>query len=216
MIGNTYEKDTMSVVFHKLSDALIPDRNKLSLYNKEIEHNRNQNQKLYAEIEKLQNNLNSVTLLNLNKRYKIKNKILDLQHDIDINNKALLDIQNKYDIHSNSDFIRLQTEINNRQNEYDKLSEEICKIDNDNKGLIKDYKTLYDDIWDEYIDNRDNSINIEYENLLRDKLIFKYGIKYNEENFVNAKNQIDRQLHIIIGSNTDDIVKNKTHKFARH
>ena len=41
-------------------------------------------QKLYAEIEKMQNNLNSVTILNLNKRNKIKNKILDLQHDIDM------------------------------------------------------------------------------------------------------------------------------------
>lgn len=122
LIGNTYESDAMSVLFHKLSDALIPNRNKLSLYKKELEHNRNQNQKLYAEIEKMQNNLNSVTILNLNKRNKIKNKILDLQHDIDMNNKELLDIQNKYDIHSNNDFIRLQNEINNRQNEYDKLS----------------------------------------------------------------------------------------------
>lgn len=176
LIGNTYESDAMSVLFHKLSDALIPNRNKLSLYKKELEHNRNQNQKLYAEIEKMQNNLNSVTILNLNKRNKIKNKILDLQHDIDMNNKELLDIQNKYDIHSNNDFIRLQNEINNRQNEYDKLSLEISKIDNDNKGLINNYKTLYDDIWDEYIDNKDNTINIKYENILRDKLIFKYGI----------------------------------------
>lgn len=216
LIGNTYESDAMSVLFHKLSDALIPNRNKLSLYKKEIEHNRNQNQKLYAEIEKMQNNLNSVTILNLNKRNKIKNNILDLQHDIDMNNKALLDIQNKYDIHSNSDFIRLQTEINNRQNEYDKLSLEISKIDNDNKGLINNYKTLYDDIWDEYIDNKENTINIKYENILRDKLIFKYGINYNEDKFINAKNQIDRQLHMIIGSNTDNLVKNKTHKFARH
>lgn len=172
LIGNTYESDAMSVLFHKLSDALIPNRNKLSLYKKELEHNRNQNQKLYAEIEKMQNNLNSVTILNLNKRNKIKNKILDLQHDIDMNNKELLDIQNKYDIHSNNDFIRLQNEINNRQNEYDKLSLEISKIDNDNKGLINNYKTLYDDIWDEYIDNKDNTINIKYENILRDKLIF--------------------------------------------
>lgn len=182
LIGNTYESDAMSVLFHKLSDALIPNRNKLSLYKKELEHNRNQNQKLYAEIEKMQNNLNSVTILNLNKRNKIKNKILDLQHDIDMNNKELLDIQNKYDIHSNNDFIRLQNEINNRQNEYDKLSLEISKIDNDNKGLINNYKTLYDDIWDEYIDNKDNTINIKYENILRDKLIFKYGINYNKIN----------------------------------
>lgn len=216
LIGNTYESDAMSVLFHKLSDALIPNRNKLSLYKKELEHNRNQNQKLYAEIEKMQNNLNSVTILNLNKRNKIKNKILDLQHDIDMNNKELLDIQNKYDIHSNNDFIRLQNEINNRQNEYDKLSLEISKIDNDNKGLINNYKTLYDDIWDEYIDNKDNTINIKYENILRDKLIFKYGINYNEDKFINAKNQIDKQLQYIMGSNTDDIVKNKTHKFARH
>ena len=184
LIGNTYESDAMSVLFHKLSDALIPNRNKLSLYKKELEHNRNQNQKLYAEIEKMQNNLNSVTILNLNKRNKIKNKILDLQHDIDMNNKELLDIQNKYDIHSNNDFIRLQNEINNRQNEYDKLSLEISKIDNDNKGLINNYKTLYDDIWDEYIDNKDNTINIKYENILRDKLIFKYGINYNEDKFM--------------------------------
>lgn len=42
----------------------------------------------------MQNNLNSVNILNLNKRNKIKNKILDLQNDIDMNNKALLDIQN--------------------------------------------------------------------------------------------------------------------------
>lgn len=216
LIGNTYESDAMSVLFHKLSDALIPNRNKLSLYKKELEHNRNQNQKLYAEIEKMQNNLNSVTILNLNKRNKIKNKILDLQHDIDMNNKELLDIQNKYDIHSNNDFIRLQNEINNRQNEYDKLSLEISKIDNDNKGLINNYKTLYDDIWDEYIDNKDNTINIKYENILRDKLIFKYGINYNEDKFINAQNQIDKQLQYIMGSNTDDIVKNKTHKFARH
>lgn len=216
LIGNTYESDAMSVLFHKLSDALIPNRNKLSLYKKELEHNRNQNQKLYAEIEKMQNNLNSVTILNLNKRNKIKNKILDLQHDIDMNNKKLLDIQNKYDIHSNNDFIRLQNEINNRQNEYDKLSLEISKIDNDNKGLINNYKTLYDDIWDEYIDNKDNTINIKYENILRDKLIFKYGINYNEDKFINAQNQIDKQLQYIMGSNTDDIVKNKTHKFARH
>jgi len=215
LIGNTYESDAMSVLFHKLSDALIPNRNKLSLYKKELEHNRNQNQKLYAEIEKMQNNLNSVTILNLNKRNKIKNKILDLQHDIDMNNKELLDIQNKYDIHSNNDFIRLQNEINNRQNEYDKLSLEISKIDNDNKGLINNYKTLYDDIWDEYIDNKDNTINIKYENILRDKLIFKYGINYNEDKFINAQNQIDKQLQYIMGSNTDDIVKNKTHKFAR-
>ncbi|WP_368168786.1 MobA/MobL family protein, partial [Agathobacter rectalis] len=48
LIGNTYESDAMSVLFHKLSDALIPNRNKLSLYKKELEHNRNQNQKLYA------------------------------------------------------------------------------------------------------------------------------------------------------------------------
>lgn len=216
LIGNTYESDAMSVLFHKLSDALIPNRNKLSLYKKELEHNRNQNQKLYAEIEKMQNNLNSVTILNLNKRNKIKNKILDLQHDIDMNNKELLDIQNKYDIHSNNDFIRLQNEINNRQNEYDKLSLEISKIDNDNKGLINNYKTLYDDIWDEYIDNKDNTINIKYENILRDKLIFKYGINYNEDKFINAQNQIDKQLQYIMGSNTDDIMKNKTHKFARH
>lgn len=216
LIGNTYESDAMSVLFHKLSDALIPNRNKLSLYKKELEHNRNQNQKLYAEIEKMQNNLNSVTILNLNKRNKIKNKILDLQHDIDMNNKELLDIQNKYDIHSNNDFIRLQNEINNRQNEYDKLSLEISKNDNDNKGLINNYKTLYDDIWDEYIDNKDNTINIKYENILRDKLIFKYGINYNEDKFINAQNQIDKQLQYIMGSNTDDIVKNKTHKFARH
>lgn len=216
LIGNTYESDAMSVLFHKLSDALIPNRNKLSLYKKELEHNRNQNQKLYAEIEKMQNNLNSVTILNLNKRNKIKNKILDLQHYIDMNNKELLDIQNKYDIHSNNDFIRLQNEINNRQNEYDKLSLEISKIDNDNKGLINNYKTLYDDIWDEYIDNKDNTINIKYENILRDKLIFKYGINYNEDKFINAQNQIDKQLQYIMGSNTDDIVKNKTHKFARH
>lgn len=216
LIGNTYESDAMSVLFHKLSDALIPNRNKLSLYKKELEHNRNQNQKLYAEIEKMQNNLNSVTILNLNKRNKIKNKILDLQHDIDMNNKELLDIQNKYDIHSNNDFIRLQNEINNRQNEYEKLSLEISKIDNDNKGLINNYKTLYDDIWDEYIDNKDNTINIKYENILRDKLIFKYGINYNEDKFINAQNQIDKQLQYIMGSNTDDIVKNKTHKFARH
>lgn len=216
LIGNTYESDAMSVLFHKLSDALIPNRNKLSLYKKELEHNRNQNQKLYAEIEKMQNNLNSVTILNLNKRNKIKNKILDLQHDIDMNNKELLDIQNKYNIHSNNDFIRLQNEINNRQNEYDKLSLEISKIDNDNKGLINNYKTLYDDIWDEYIDNKDNTINIKYENILRDKLIFKYGINYNEDKFINAQNQIDKQLQYIMGSNTDDIVKNKTHKFARH
>lgn len=216
LIGNTYESDAMSVLFHKLSDALIPNRNKLSLYKKELEHNRNQNQKLYAEIEKMQNNLNSVTILNLNKRNKIKNKIFDLQQDIDMNNKALLDIQNKYDIHSNSDFIRLQTEINNRQNEYDKLSLEISKIDNDNKGLINDYKTLYYDIWDEYIDNKDNTINIKYENILRDKLIFKYGINYNEDKFINAKSQIDKQLQYIMGSNTDNIMKNKTHKFARH
>jgi len=216
LIGNTYESDAMSVLFHKLSDALIPNRNKLSLYKKELEHNRNQNQKLYAEIEKMQNNLNSVTILNLNKRNKIKNKILDLQHDIDMNNKELLDIQNKYDIHSNNDFIRLQNEINNRQNEYDKLSLEISKIDNDNKSLINNYKTLYDDIWDEYIDNKDNTINIKYENILRDKLIFKYGINYNEDKFINAQNQIDKQLQYIMGSNTDDIVKNKTHKFARH
>ena len=216
LIGNTYESDAMSVLFHKLSDALIPNRNKLSLYKKELEHNRNQNQKLYAEIEKMQNNLNSVTILNLNKRNKIKNKILDLQHDIDMNNKELLDIQNKYDIHSNNDFIRLQNEINNRQNEYDKLSLEISKIDNDNKGLINNYKTLYDDIWDEYIDNKDNTINIKYENILRDKMIFKYGINYNEDKFINAQNQIDKQLQYIMGSNTDDIVKNKTHKFARH
>lgn len=216
LIGNTYESDAMSVLFHKLSDTLIPNRNKLSLYKKELEYNRNQNQKLYAEIEKMQNNLNSVTILNLNKRNKIKNKILDLQNDIDMNNKALLDIQNKYDIHSNSDFIRLQTEINNRQNEYDKLSLEISKIDNDNKGLINDYKTLYDDIWDEYIDNKDNTINIKYENVLRDKLIFKYGINYNEDKFINAQNQIDKQLQYIMGSNTDNIMKNKTHKFARH
>lgn len=216
LIGNTYESDAMSVLFHKLSDALIPNRSKLSLYKKELEHNRNQNQKLYAEIEKMQNNLNSVTILNLNKRNKIKNKILDLQHDIDMNNKELLDIQNKYDIHSNNDFIRLQNEINNRQNEYDKLSLEISKIDNDNKGLINNYKTLYDDIWDEYIDNKDNTINIKYENILRDKLIFKYGINYNEDKFINAQNQIDKQLQYIMGSNTDDIVKNKTHKFARH
>lgn len=216
LIGNTYESDAMSVLFHKLSDALIPNRNKLSLYKKEIEHNRNQNQKLYAEIEKMQNNLNSVTILNLNKRNKIKNKILDLQQDIDMNNKALLDIQNKYDIHSNSDFIRLQTEINNRQNEYDKLSFEISKIDNDNKGLINDYKTLYDDIWDEYIDNKNSTINIKYENILRDKLIFKYGINYNEDKFINAQNQIDKQLQYITGNNTNDIVKNKNYKFARH
>ena len=198
LIGNTYESDAMSVLFHKLSDALIPNRNKLSLYKKELEHNRNQNQKLYAEIEKMQNNLNSVTILNLNKRNKIKNKILDLQHDIDMNNKELLDIQNKYDIHSNNDFIRLQNEINNRQNEYDKLSLEISKIDNDNKGLINNYKTLYDDIWDEYIDNKDNTINIKYENILRDKLIFKYGINYNEDKFINAQNQIDKQLQYIM------------------
>lgn len=216
LIGNTYESDAMSVLFHKLSDALIPNRNKLSLYKKELEYNRNQNQKLYAEIEKMQNNLNSVTILNLNKRNKIKNKILDLQNDIDMNNKALLDIQNKYDIHSNNDFIRLQNEINNRQNEYDKLSLEISKIDNDNKGLINDYKTLYDDIWDEYIDNKDNTINIKYENILRDKLIFKYGINYNEDKFINAQNQIDKQLQYIMRSNKDDIVKNKTNKFARH
>lgn len=216
LIGNTYESDAMSVLFHKLSDALIPNRNKLSLYKKELEHNRNQNQKLYAEIEKMQNNLNSVTILNLNKRNKIKNKILDLQNDIDMNNKALFDIQNKYDIHSNNDFIRLQNEINNRQNEYDKLSLEISKIDNDNKGLINDYKTLYDDIWDEYIDNKYNTINIKYENILRDKLIFKYGINYNEDKFINAQNQIDKQLQYIMGSSTDDIMKNKTHKFARH
>ena len=93
---------------------------------------------------------------------------------------------------------------------------EISKIDNDNKGLINNYKTLYDDIWDEYIDNKENTINIKYENILRDKLIFKYGINYNEDKFINAKNQIDRQLHMIIGSNTDNLVKNKTHKFARH
>lgn len=93
---------------------------------------------------------------------------------------------------------------------------EISKIDNDNKGLINDYKTLYHDIWDEYIDNKDNTINIKYENILRDKLIFKYGINYNEDKFINAQNQIDKQLQYITGTNIDDIVKNKTHKFARH
>ena len=70
--------------------------------------------------------------------------------------------------------------------------------------------------YDEYIDNKDNTINIKYENILRDKLIFKYGINYNEDKFINAQNQIDKQLQYIMGSNTDDIVKNKTHKFARH
>lgn len=94
---------------------------------------------------------------------------------------------------------------------------EISKIDNDNKGLINNYKTLFDDIWDEYIDNnKDNTINIKYENILRDKLIFKYGINYNEDKFINAQNQIDKQLQYIMGSSTDDIMKNKTHKFARH
>lgn len=93
---------------------------------------------------------------------------------------------------------------------------EISKIDNDNKGLINYYKTLYDNIWDEYIDNEDNTINIKYENILRDKLIFKYGINYNEDKFINAQNQIDKQLQYIMGSSTDDIMKNKTHKFARH
>ena len=103
-----------------------------------------------------------------------------------------------------------------QKNEYDKLSLEISKIDNDNKGLINYYKTLYDNIWDEYIDNEDNTINIKYENILRDKLIFKYGINYNEDKFINAQNQIDKQLQYIMGSSTDDIMKNKTHKFARH
>ena len=47
-------------------------------------------------------------------------------------------------------------------------------------------------------------------------MIFKYGINYNEDKFINAQNQIDKQLQYIMGNNIDDIVKNKTHKFARH
>lgn len=214
MIANLYEKNVMSILYNRLSNALIPEKNKLHLYNKELNHNRNINQKYYAEIDKLQNDLQKVPYINLNKKNKIKNKISDLQKDINMNNRILMNIQNKYDIHSNNDFIKIQTEINNRQKQYDKLSSEINKINQDNTNLINDYKNVYYDIKDEYVINLDgNDIN-KYEEITRKKLQNKYKNDYNEDEFTNAKNIVDRQIKNISGDNI--IKKNKTLKIARH
>lgn len=214
MIANLYEKNVMSILYNRLSNALIPEKNKLHLYNKELNHNRNINQKYYAEIDKLQNDLQKVPYINLNKKNKIKNKISDLQKDINLNNRILMNIQNKYDIHSNNDFIKIQTEINNRQKQYDKLSSEINKINQDNTNLINDYKNVYYDIKDEYVINLDgNDIN-KYEEITRKKLQKKYKNDYNEDEFTNAKNIVDRQIKNISGDNI--IKKNKTLKIARH
>lgn len=214
MIANLYEKNVMSILYNRLSNALIPEKNKLHLYNKELNHNRNINQKYYAEIDKLQNDLQKVPYINLNKKNKIKNKISDLQKDINMNNRILMNIQNKYDIHSNNDFIKIQTEINNRQKQYDKLSSEINKINQDNTNLINDYKNVYYDIKDEYVINLDgNDIN-KYEEITRKKLQNKYKNDYNEDEFINAKNIVDRQIKNISGDNI--IKKNKTLKIARH
>lgn len=214
MIANLYEKNVMSILYNRLSNTLIPEKNKLHLYNKELNHNRNINQKYYAEIDKLQNDLQKVPYINLNKKNKIKNKISDLQKDINMNNRILMNIQNKYDIHSNNDFIKIQTEINNRQKQYDKLSSEINKINQDNTNLINDYKNVYYDIKDEYVINLDgNDIN-KYEEITRKKLQNKYKNDYNEDEFINAKNIVDRQIKNISGDNI--IKKNKTLKIARH
>lgn len=214
MIANLYEKNVMSILYNRLSNTLIPEKNKLHLYNKELNHNRNINQKYYAEIDKLQNDLQKVPYINLNKKNKIKNKISDLQKDINMNNRILMNIQNKYDIHSNNDFIKIQTEINNRQKQYDKLSSEINKINQDNTNLINDYKNVYYDIKDEYVINLDgNDIN-KYEEITRKKLQNKYKNDYNEDEFTNAKNIVDRQIKNISGDNI--IKKNKTLKIARH
>ena len=214
MIANLYEKNVMSILYNRLSNALIPEKNKLYLYNKELNNNRNINQKYYAEIDKLQNDLQKVPYINLNKKNKIKNKISDLQKDINMNNRILMNIQNKYDIHSNNDFIKIQTEINNRQKQYDKLSSEINKINQDNTNLINDYKNVYYDIKDEYVINLDgNDIN-KYEEITRKKLQNKYKNDYNEDEFTNAKNIVDRQIKNISGDNI--IKKNKTLKIARH
>lgn len=214
MIANLYEKNVMSILYNRLSNALIPEKNKLHLYNKELNHNRNINQKYYAEIDKLQNDLQKVPYINLNKKNRIKNKISDLQKDINMNNRILMNIQNKYDIHSNNDFIKIQTEINNRQKQYDKLSSEINKINQDNTNLINDYKNVYYDIKDEYVINLDgNDIN-KYEEITRKKLQNKYKNDYNEDEFINAKNIVDRQIKNISGDNI--IKKNKTLKIARH
>ena len=214
MIANLYEKNVMSILYNRLSNALIPEKNKLYLYNKELNNNRNINQKYYAEIDKLQNDLQKVPYINLNKKNRIKNKISDLQKDINMNNRILMNIQNKYDIHSNNDFIKIQTEINNRQKQYDKLSSEINKINQDNTNLINDYKNVYYDIKDEYVINLDgNDIN-KYEEITRKKLQNKYKNDYNEDEFTNAKNIVDRQIKNISGDNI--IKKNKTLKIARH
>lgn len=214
MIANLYEKNVMSILYNRLSNALIPEKNKLHFYNKELNNNRNINQKYYAEIDKLQNDLQKVPYINLNKKNRIKNKISDLQKDINMNNRILMNIQNKYDIHSNNDFIRMQTEINNRQKQYDKLSSEINKINQDNTNLINDYKNVYYDIKDEYVINLDgNDIN-KYEEITRKKLQNKYKNDYNEDEFTNAKNIVDRQIKNISGDNI--IKKNKTLKIARH
>lgn len=214
MIANLYEKNVMSILYNRLSNALIPEKNKLHLYNKELNNNRNINQKYYAEIDKLQNDLQKVPYINLNKKNKIKNKISDLQKDINMNNRILMNIQNKYDIHSNNDFIKIQTEINNRQKQYDKLSSEINKINQDNTNLINDYKNVYYDIKNEYVINLDgNDIN-KYEEITRKKLQNKYKNDYNEDEFTNAKNIVDRQIKNISGDNI--IKKNKTLKIARH
>lgn len=214
MIANLYEKNVMSILYNRLSNALIPEKNKLHLYNKELNNNRDINQKYYAEIDKLQNDLQKVPYINLNKKNKIKNKISDLQKDINMNNRILMNIQNKYDIHSNNDFIKIQTEINNRQKQYDKLSSEINKINQDNTNLINDYKNVYYDIKDEYVINLDgNDIN-KYEEITRKKLQNKYKNDYNEDEFTNAKNIVDRQIKNISGDNI--IKKNKTLKIARH
>lgn len=216
LIGNLYDKSVMEYTYNKLSDSLIPEKNRLSLYRKEIENNKKQNEKYYDEIVKLQKNLKSVSHINISKRNNIIKQISKFQNYIEINNQSLIYTQNKYDIHSNNEFIKLQIEINNRQNQYQKLSDEINNIQEDNDRFINEYKELFDEINNEQTLNNQKLFDSNYERLLENELYVKYKNDYKREKYISIRNNVDKMIKNIIGNKDNTLDKKKTNKFARH
>lgn len=213
IIGNNYEESVLSLKLGFLTSKLAPESERLQKYQTEISKAQKANEQAAKEIKKLKKELASCTPLQFLKKKQLKEKIRELQEQIETRKDYMESIARMCGYASGANYEAAEQDFNVKYKDYKKMKSTVERLQGDTAERTSEYisemKAVTLDVMAE-LSEKCAEERADMEAITKGKLQEKYGYGFEEGKFAEARRITDENLGIKRGrtSVTDRIHSN--------
>lgn len=197
LIGNRYEETTLTRRFSYMESELASEKDVLDKLSEEMNKISEANRKSAQEINKLNAELKACSSFHIKRKYELQNMIREEQEKIENRTEYIQGITQRYGMVSDNDYKMEEKEYQKKIDALGKLGNTIHTIKEDIRKNQAEYESTLSSLSKDIVQTvkkRCTGERTRAEKVVKDRLIDRYGDRYNPELFNTSKQIVDESI----------------------